>query len=223
MHPPRMLRFLSSLVEAKSKVIVSNQLLVVQALDTKERALVLFAEPNERKELEQLIASNDHHVNPRGKLVYHIELINLLALVTKGERALQNQRWIRSRLSLTAITRMLELDPMPPALQAAYLSLFRNVFLAEKKISTVATRVGTDTDSFEKTEPVLRDMLERLTATLGGGEASSGRKQSLSHVATTKELAQTEVVIFDSLLPTLESIYYKHHQDLLSEEDEETI
>ena len=227
MHPPRMLRFLSSLVEAKGKVIESNQLRVVQALDTKDRAMVLFAEPNERKELEQLIASKDHKINPRGKLVYHIELVNLLTLVTKNDRALQNRRWIRSRLSLAAITGMLELHPVPPTLQAAYLSLFRNVFLAETRVS-VATRGEANTDSFAKTEQVLCAMLDRLTATLlSGGVAGFGAKQNAvkserhSPVATAEELAQTEAVLFDSLLPTLERIYHKCNQDLVVEDDEE--
>ena len=233
LHPPRMLRFLSSLVEAKGKVIASNQLLVVQELDKKDRAMVLFAEPDERKELEQLIASKDHKLNPRGMLVYHIELINLLALVTKNDRAVQNRRWIRTRLSLTAITRMLELHPMPLTLQAAYLSLFRNVFLSETKLSVAMTARGeADTDSFGKTEQVLRAMLDRLTATLhDGGEAGIVSKQNPVKsarlapvpvaVATAEELAQTEFVLFDSLLPTLECIYYKYNQDLLAEDDEE--
>lgn len=40
---PRMVRFLINLIEPKGKIIVSNQSLVVQALDTKEGALLCVA------------------------------------------------------------------------------------------------------------------------------------------------------------------------------------
>ena len=40
---------------------------------------MLFSDKEGRAELMQLIETNDMEVHPRGKLVYHVELISLLA------------------------------------------------------------------------------------------------------------------------------------------------
>jgi hypothetical protein len=63
---PRMLRFLSNLIEPKGRVIVANQSLVVRALDTKEGALLLMTDDEGRKELDWLIETNDHIVHSQG-------------------------------------------------------------------------------------------------------------------------------------------------------------
>lgn len=81
---PRYLRFLRMITAPQGKAIKRNQDLVVTALAQCEEALLLYSGPADA-ERAQLILDNDHLTNPRGKLVYHMELIGLLASIVAGK------------------------------------------------------------------------------------------------------------------------------------------
>jgi len=82
-HAPRFLRFLSLICAPAGVAIRRNQTRIMQALADKEAALVLFGSVAGRAERAKLVAAGDHVVNPRGRLAYHIELVGLLATLTK--------------------------------------------------------------------------------------------------------------------------------------------
>ena len=228
-HPPRMLRFLSNLIEAKGNVIVSNQLLIVQALDTKESALLLYDSQQQREKLAALIAEGDHEKNPRGKLCYHIELMKLLVLATKGDIQ-QNARWVKSHISLAHMTSMLETSPMIPALLAAYLDLFRNVFLAHDRRRGGSATGDTELD-FGVVEKTLRGLVAQLTATLDPETKEPGPARHKANTQPTSlpdaarlpwPHAQATEVCFGSLLPALHKMYVRY-PDLLEGEDDSDI
>ena len=135
-HAPRYLRFLSNLLEANGKLIVSNQAFVVEAINKQEHALLLFNSEDGRRERQQLILLRDHEVNPRGRLVYHMELIKLLGLASKGNHA-DNQQWLQRRLPLQELAEHLRTDGMPLPLVAAYVELLRNVMQAHSIEATL--------------------------------------------------------------------------------------
>ena len=58
---------------------------VLLALLEKEDALLLYDDPAGRQERAKLIQANDHKEHPRGLLVYHIELLGLLAQCAAGK------------------------------------------------------------------------------------------------------------------------------------------
>ena len=61
--------------------------MVLQALSEREAALLLFKTPEGRKERARMIEADEHLHRPRGRLVYHIELVGLLGACALGRNA----------------------------------------------------------------------------------------------------------------------------------------
>jgi len=61
--------------------------------------LLLYADPGGRQERAKLLKAKDHEENPRGLIVYHTELLRLLAQCTVGKPAMLEMR-VRDLLSL---------------------------------------------------------------------------------------------------------------------------
>jgi hypothetical protein len=79
---PRFLRFLRSVMRVDRKWIRRNQQLIMHCLDEREAAMLLFKGPTGHAERDKLIAADDHVNNPRGLLMYHIELVDVQPIPT---------------------------------------------------------------------------------------------------------------------------------------------
>ena len=77
-HAPRFLRFLFNVTGPAGQPVIRAQALVIQLIRENTAACVLFNDAEGRIERRKLIEASDHVNNPRGKLVYHIELIRLI-------------------------------------------------------------------------------------------------------------------------------------------------
>ena len=86
-HAPCFIRFLRMLLTPEGSTIKRNQLLVLSCLNDKEAALLLYTDPSSRQRRDTLIKENDHVTNPRGKLMYHMELVGLLGDAGLGDNA----------------------------------------------------------------------------------------------------------------------------------------
>lgn len=77
------MRFLRMVIAPRDKLIERNASLVLQLLTEQDDALLLYNHHGIRERAE-LIKNNDAEENPRGKLVYHMELLQLLASCATG-------------------------------------------------------------------------------------------------------------------------------------------
>lgn len=139
---PRFLRFLRTIMmpsgDGKGSVIQHNQDLVVSSLVDTRDALLLFNDEAGQAERTRLVEANDLEVNPRGRLMYHIELIGMLASMSKGDS--ETRSFVRDVLSAKdAIHHVLQppvqldapahvLHALLP-LKANYLAIFRDAFV----------------------------------------------------------------------------------------------
>lgn len=93
---------------------------------------VLFQEPDGRKEREALCLANDHEVNPRGRLAYHIELISLIARCTVGV-APGPEAVARAMLSVGELLSHLVEPHLPLALKVNYLAVLDEAYLYARR------------------------------------------------------------------------------------------
>ena len=141
---PRYLRFLSMISLPQGSGIKRNQEAVVTALAENESALLLFNTPEQQLERARLIEANDHEVNPRGRLVYHIELIGLLAAVSHGKNQAVEMH-VREMVPLDTIVehllaKGLGLVGLPIALRTNYLRLLEGSwFRTERHLKEVSS------------------------------------------------------------------------------------
>ena len=144
LHRPRYLRFLRTIMAPGGNTVISrNQNLVVSALMGVSEALVLFNDDVGRAERQVLIESGVMESDPRGKLVYHVELVSLLASVASSDDQTLKSL-VRDVLPLKDIFMHLTspsltfgeseaaLAAMLP-LRASYLSIMHHAYLAASR------------------------------------------------------------------------------------------
>ena len=105
---------------------------VLLALLEKEDALLLYDDPAGRQERAKLIQANDHKEHPRGLLVYHIELLGLLAQCAAGKPGMLEMR-VRDLLPLQEVVTNLMLPELTLHLRAAYLAILDQAWLDTDK------------------------------------------------------------------------------------------
>ena len=121
------------------QVIKRNQMMVLQALAEKEAALLLYNDPQEQAERKELIEAQDHIHHPRGRLVYHMELVGLLSQCCTGKNA-QGEMLVRELLPLSDLVQQCLLPELTPALRANYMLLLDEAYLdTDKHQKEVAT------------------------------------------------------------------------------------
>lgn len=120
-------------------MIKRNQMMVLQALAEKEAALLLYNDPQEQAERKELIEAQDHIHHPRGRLVYHMELVGLLSQCCTGKNA-QGEMLVRELLPLSDLVQQCLLPELTPALRANYMLLLDEAYLdTDKHQKEVAT------------------------------------------------------------------------------------
>ena len=87
--------------------------MVLQALSEREAALLLFKTPEGRKERARMIEADEHLHRPRGRLVYHIELVGLLGACALGRNAAAEMmvRYLPMSPYISLYTRYLPVSP----------------------------------------------------------------------------------------------------------------
>ena len=131
-HSPRFLRFLSQLMVPNSIPNKRNQGLVIQSLVDREECLTLYNDEDEMAERDRLGITEDHVHNPRGLLVYHMELVSLLARAVVGQNppvAVQ----LRTLLPLPTLSMHLLKKGLPLSLRAGFLSILDDTYLHSEK------------------------------------------------------------------------------------------
>ena len=114
-HEPRFVRFLRMVVDPQGRPIKRNQEVVLGKLSEVDNALLLFNDAEARGRMKSLFLAEDHLKNPRGELIYHTELINLLGACAYGKNAANEMR-VRDLVDITAVSHMLiEQVAAPPA------------------------------------------------------------------------------------------------------------
>ena len=151
----------------------------------------LFTDDDGCKERAQLLARNDHLINVRGRLMYHIELIRLFALTTRDGHA-ENQRWLQAHLSLGQLTELLRTPSLPYVLQTVYVNLLRNGYLAGKRANGAI--------AFIEVEQILRERITQLTHDLLDVDTANTESADSMRV-------EMELLLFQALLPTLRDLY----------------
>ena len=104
----------------------------MQSLLDREETLLMFNEPGEMEQRNELVMNQSHIREPRGLLVYHIELICLLARCVTGKNqpvAMQ----VRALLPLPLLCEHVLQTGLPLPLRAAYLSILDDGFLHSEK------------------------------------------------------------------------------------------
>ena len=127
-HAPRYLRFLGMITLPAGRPARRCQNLVLQCLTEKEDALVLYNDESGMHLRAQLVEENDHMVNPRGRLAYHIELISLLARCIEGGPPMPVMQ-LRSLLPLGVLMQHMLLEGLPLKLKSSYLAIFDGAYL----------------------------------------------------------------------------------------------
>ena len=216
---PRMIRFLSNLIEPMRKVIVSNQTLVARALSTKKSALQLYADADGLLERDHLIKQNDHVDHPRGELMYHIETIRLLANMTKGNASdgphAENQRWLQTHLSLDQLTECLRAAELPYVLQTAYIDLLRCGYITCKRLAGASEFIDIESTLHEMLSALMNacshtDYRSSASVPTRSSAAKPRKSRTGSFFAGADAQAharEAECVLFDALLPALTDLY----------------
>lgn len=132
-HAPRFMRFLRMVVGPNGRTIVRNATLVLQLLVEKDEALLLFNSKEGIRKRATLIKNNDDVVNPRGELVYHMELLDLLASCASG-REVQHAASLRIILPLNDLTTHISLTELPKNLLMSYLTILDNAWLDTSRV-----------------------------------------------------------------------------------------
>ena len=139
-HSPRFLRFLRKIVAPSGDTVITrNQNLVVSSLMDCREALLLHNDEAGRAERERLIRARDMELHPRGKLVYHVELVSLLAVLASSDEQ-EVKAIVREMVSLKDLCGHLVSPPLDFSapdhvlqaalpLRASYLAIFRHAYV----------------------------------------------------------------------------------------------
>ncbi|KAL1529829.1 hypothetical protein AB1Y20_000761 [Prymnesium parvum] len=119
---PRFMRFLRMVVAPNGRTIERNATLVLQLLTEQDDAMLLFSGKEGIKQRASLIEKNDAENNPRGKLVYHMELLELFANCASGSEV-SHKASLRIIFPLHEITQHARIPDLPLHLRASYLAI----------------------------------------------------------------------------------------------------
>jgi hypothetical protein len=203
-HAPRFLRFLKNLMCPCGQPIKRNQKFVLDALAEKEAALVLFNDEAGRRKRADLIAKGDHIVNPRGILMYHVELIGLLGISVVGTYAAAEIA-VRELLPLDDLVEHLLSENLPTMLKANYMLVFCEAYL-------VTQRVCRDLQECDEL-PLLIEMLANEVGSFVDDVLPTAAFEDEDEI----ELAR---YIIGVVVPTLTAYFSKHYAaEVLGEHD----
>ena len=200
---PRFLRFLGEICRPAGVAIKRNCQLVAQALSEKEEALLLFDDPAGLEERERLIAENDHINNPRGKLMYHIELIGLLGTLVTGIDNPNIEQMVRETLPLDEVVSHLLLTDLPTPLRANYLRLLDEAYLVTAKplINDLAT------DDFVE---LLVSLEARIAAFVARVDAADDVDLEDGETQEAQEAEAEASFLLDDVLPMITHFFAPH-------------
>ncbi len=184
------------------QVIKRNQMMVLQALAEKEAALLLYNDPQEQAERKELIEAQDHIHHPRGRLVYHMELVGLLSQCCTGKNA-QGEMLVRELLPLSDLVQQCLLPELTPALRANYMLLLDEAYL--------------DTDKHQKEVPTGRVS----DSVAQGPTALTSPLPPSTQVATSEDVRQLLLVLRQRVASFVEDLQDPEKCNF-AEEDEES-
>ena len=143
-----------------------------------------------------MIADDEHLHKPRGRLVYHIELVGLLGACSLGKNAAA-EMMVRDILPLDELVRQITLPELPQQLRANYLCVLREAYLeterANKEVGAHPALMG----FLGTLRASIEDLVEALVEPGANLLEDEGQLQAASYVVW-------------EVLPTLQ-LYYKNH------------
>ena len=192
---PRYLRLLRMFIDPQGRPIHRNQEVVVRKLSENNLALLLFNDVSGREERRALVEARDHDLNPRGRINYHVQLLNLLAACCLGKSAIV-ELVVRDLVPLSEMMAHLLDANLTPELHASYLCLFSEAYLL--------------TELFQKdvgVHPSMNSLLASMRMTI---EAYAERR-FVTKTLVEPDSALEDALIFHSLIPAVQYFYEEKH------------
>lgn len=229
-NKPRFLRFLRKIMVPggnAASTIKRNQQLVVSALVDTREALVLFNDAAGKAERAAMIERNDLEREPRGKFVYHIELIAMLASMAVSDRPEDQEvkSFVRDIISLKDVivhltVPSLSLDDEPHILaamlplRANFLAMFKAVFIeaaGHTLVKPLPQLAGPE---------ALATLLEELSRVLTDFTGRRLGETSLTDFREDEQAAKELAFVHDSVLVTLAAFFKSEHMLKAAIEDD---
>jgi len=194
---PRYVIFLDIILGRASEPSARNQVLVMQLLRQHQHAQSLYDDNVEER--DELIERQDHIVNPRGELAYHIEFIGLLASCSRGA-CTSSKAMVREMVPLANLIRHLKQDNLPLPLRSNFLRVLNNAYL-------YVTGVGGGEKMKQEQLPILLTVITKQVERF-----RSDVLPKHNEFSRDDQLVQDVKFIFDLTVDTL-CLIYKNYPD----------
>lgn len=195
-HAPRFVRFLRGIMRVAGRLIKRNQGLIIHCLEEKEAAILLYRGHDGRAERDALIRANDHVHNPRGRLMYHIELVAMLAEAAAEDAATGQNASVQMQVR--------EMFPLPELL----------AHIASDGLAASGTTVGGTSSAGETAlgnlekfpqSPMQVPNRKRPQAQETASRASESREAQMKWLGTEPELAEMLEVRAEKVMATVDA------------------